>query len=96
MIINFEKPYIKVGRYKINLVKGDYILDNGACLQFIPYEEHYRKNFNNFVLYHPVPWRVSKTELKRLYKNYKFDKVTTETDGMTLTKIFYMGVLVKN
>lgn len=29
-----EKKIIKIGRYEIEVRKGDYLLNNGACIQF--------------------------------------------------------------
>lgn len=77
MIIEFEKPYIKVSSHKINLSMGDYILDNGSCLQFCPNEEIYRPYMKRYLggcsyCY----YRVSRKELKRLLASYNFEQET--------------------
>ncbi len=77
MIVNFqEKPYIKLGKNKIKLVKGDYIIDNTQCLQFIPNEKFHRWGYKKHDGVSFVYWRISKKELKRLLNNYQFNRDT--------------------
>jgi riboflavin synthase alpha subunit len=69
---------IKCGRKTYNLVDGDTIMDNGACLQFIS-----RKSQQGLKT---VPPRVSKKEFQKFKKNEKVHYNTGHNygDGVAL------------
>lgn len=79
---------IKIGRKTFEIKPGDYILDNGACLQFCSGDRRqlYYKNYNSFTHILIPPSTVKKIDLTKLRK------VVEKGDGITknsLTRYYF-------
>lgn len=72
MIIEFkQRPYINLGANKVELIAGDYVLNNGVSNQFIA--TNIKHNFRPYTSYgNGCLYKVSKSELNRLLNEYDF------------------------
>ena len=76
---------IKIGRETYEVKKGDYILYNGACYQFIAGDKRTLK-YQGWTSYHSLVMP------KTLIKKIPFDKLVEKKDdgfGMSLTKWYF-------
>lgn len=82
-----SKATIKCGRFTYEIKKGDKLLDNGACLQFLP-KDNSILPFRDWFTARSA--KVSKKEFKRVTKEYNF-RIYRDSSWDKLIYYVYQG-----